>query len=141
MSTRGTPRTPWAALGWWPLRLSPLVALPLLAYVALWALTSQGSDWGYVMFPLVAVGLWVAVGYGLPLGLVAAVALRTWRHRPRTAGTVVGMLATAPVLGYAAMADTALQGVLRGGLALVVALVVGLATAADARRIAATPSR
>ncbi len=89
--------SPVGALWWWPARLSPLAVLPLLVYLALWAFSSDGSGWGYVLFPLLAVGLLVAGGYGLFVGVLAALALRTWPGEARTCATVTALASVLPV--------------------------------------------
>ena len=129
-------RSPVAVLWWWPARLSPLVVLPLLVYLVLWAFTADSAGWGYVMFPLVTIGLVVTVGFGLYLGLLAALALRAWPERSRVAATVTALGSVLPVATLGATADSTTQRALWAGLALVVAGVVGAVTLADARRIA-----
>ena len=105
-------------------------------YLVLWALTPDGAGWGYVLFPLVTIGLLVTVGFGLYLGLLAAVALRSWPDRSRVAATVTALGSVLPVAALGATADSTTQRALWAGLALVVAGVVGAVTLADARRIA-----
>lgn len=130
------PRTPLASVAAWPLRVMPavLVASTLLG-VAL--VIEPDSEWnGLVVFVVVSVCVLV-LAFGLFVGVVAWLVLRRQRDAPETAGSVTGLVSGVPLLG-AGFASGSGDGLLGWAVAaVVVALVVGLVTARDARRVAA----
>ena len=130
------PSRPVGLLWAWPLRLAPLVVLGL-GFLGWGLVTEPDNPWNDLVVVLVLMGCVLVLAFGLFVGVVAWLALRRWRDRPETAGSVTGVVTGVPLVGTGLVAGSGSELLGWALTGFVVALVVGLLTRRDARRLGA----